>query len=110
MIGEEFPHKPPGRPREKTFVSGLALVKVDRLGAGAPVNVAEYMETRLDAPDLTQEMGTAESEVEVVLRRAVRNEYVGLGMHSAEPRMVGVVVLETAESRGLDAADLRKCF
>jgi hypothetical protein len=74
---EEVPYEAALRSREDPLVCSLAFVEVDGLGAGSPVNVAEDVESRLDAPDFAEQMGAAEEEVEVGFRGRVSDEDVG---------------------------------
>lgn len=59
LVGHEIPEEPTARPRKEPLIGNLEFVKVDGLGAVTPMDMAEHMQARLDAPDLPEEMGIA---------------------------------------------------
>lgn len=66
-VGQQVPDEAGRGPGEEALVGELQVVEVDGLLAGAEVDVAEDVQAGADAPDLAEEMGAAEAEVEVVL-------------------------------------------
>ena len=66
VVGHEVPEEAQAGPREQSLVRLLQGVEVDGLPAVAPVDVAEDVETGLDAPHFPEELGAAEVVVEMV--------------------------------------------
>lgn len=101
-VGNEVPEQTPWGVGQQALVGELQVVKVGGLGAGAPVDVAEDVEARLDTPELAEEVWASEVEVAVVFlfgkprrecyRRAQTSRAVDGSASGEEGRCVELVV------------------
>lgn len=85
-VWNKIPKGPASRPREQPLIGKLHVVEEYGFLAVAPVNMAKDVETRLDAPKFFKQIRIAKTKIQVVFRRAVCHQNIGLRRDSAKPR------------------------